>query len=394
MAIWRLEEMIVGIPREIMPGEDRVSASPETVKLMTQQGWTVLVEEGAGEGSFYHDPQYIEAGAQMIKNCEDLYNKADVILKVKEPLMNEAKGKHEIDMMHEGQYIITFIHPAAPANHDMVKKMAKAGIVSLTLDGVPRISRAQNLDALTSMSTCAGYKGILMAANYLPRFMPQMFTAVGMVKPINTLVIGTGVGGLQAVATAKRLGSVLYAADIRPDAAEQAMSLGAKVIDLGIPKEAAIGEGGYAQKLSEDLLKKEREVLKDHVKDMDIIFCSALVPGELAPVLITEEMVKSMKPGSVIVDISIDQGGNCEITPPGTVEVKHHVTLVGIKNIPGHLPTSSTWMFSQNIYNFLKYITQDGQIVLDRNDEIIAKTLVTIDGQLVHHGARLAMGLD
>ncbi len=386
--------MIVGIPREIMPGEDRVSASPETVKLMTQQGWTVLVEEGAGEGSFYHDPQYIEAGAQMIKNCEDLYNKADVILKVKEPLMNEAKGKHEIDMMHEGQYIITFIHPAAPANHDMVKKMAKAGIVSLTLDGVPRISRAQNLDALTSMSTCAGYKGILMAANYLPRFMPQMFTAVGMVKPINTLVIGTGVGGLQAVATAKRLGSVLYAADIRPDAAEQAMSLGAKVIDLGIPKEAAIGEGGYAQKLSEDLLKKEREVLKDHVKDMDIIFCSALVPGELAPVLITEEMVKSMKPGSVIVDISIDQGGNCEITPPGTVEVKHHVTLVGIKNIPGHLPTSSTWMFSQNIYNFLKYITQDGQIVLDRNDEIIAKTLVTIDGQLVHHGARLAMGLD
>lgn len=386
--------MIVGIPKEIMPGEDRVSASPETVKLMTQQGWTVLVEEGAGEGAFYHDPEYREAGAHMLKDCQDLYDKAEVILKVKEPLMNEAKGKHEIDMMHEGQYLITFIHPAAPANHDMVKRMAKQGIISLTLDGVPRISRAQNLDALTSMSTCAGYKGILMAANYLPRFMPQMFTAVGMVKPINTLVIGTGVGGLQAVATAKRLGSVIYAADIRPDAAEQAMSLGAKVIDLGVPKEAAIGEGGYAQKLSPELLKKEREVLKEHVKDMDIIFCSALVPGELAPVLITEEMVQSMKPGSVIVDISIDQGGNCEITPPGTVEVKHHVTLVGIKNIPGHLPTSSTWMFSQNIYNFLKYIVKDGKVVLDRNDEIIAKTLVTIDGQLVHHGARLAMGLD
>lgn len=386
--------MIVGIPREIMPGEDRVSASPETVKLMTQQGWTVLVEEGAGEGAFYHDPEYVEAGAQLIKDCQELYDKADVILKVKEPLMNEAKGKHEIDMMHEGQYLITFIHPAAPANHEMVKKMAKQGVISLTLDGVPRISRAQNLDALTSMSTCAGYKGILMAANYLPKFMPQMFTAVGMVKPINTLVIGTGVGGLQAVATAKRLGSVLYAADIRPDAAEQAMSLGAKVIDLGIPKEAAIGEGGYALKLSDELLKKEREILKEHVKDMDIIFCSALVPGELAPVLITEEMVKTMKPGSVIVDISIDQGGNCEITPPGEVEVKHHVTLVGIKNIPGHLPTSSTWMFSQNIYNFLKYIAKDGEVVLDRNDEIIAKTLVTIDGQLVHHGARLAMGLE
>ncbi len=385
--------MIIGIPKEVMPGENRVAASPETVALMVKEGWQVLVEEGAGEGSFYHDPEYVEAGAEIVRNVEELFRRAELILKVKEPLMNEKTGKHEVDMMHEGQYLITFLHPAAPANHEMVKKLAKNGVISLTLDGVPRISRAQNLDALTSMSTCAGYKGILLAANYLPKFIPQMFTAVGMVKPINCLIIGAGVGGLQAIATAKRLGAVVYAADIRPDANEQAMSLGAKIIDLKVPAEQAVGEGGYAQRLPQETLEREIDILREHLPQMDIVFCSALVPGELAPVLITEDMVASMKPGSVIVDISIDQGGNCAITPPGTVEEKHHVTLVGIKNIPGLLPTSSTWMFAQNILNFVKYIVKDGQVVLNREDEVIYKSLCTIDGEVVHKGALAAMAL-
>lgn len=386
--------MIIGVPKEIMSGEARVAASPDTVKAMVDQGLTVMVEKGAGEGSYYHDPEYEKAGATMVADCEEIFKKADLIIKVKEPLFNEEKKKHEVDMMHKGQYLITFIHPAAPVNHEMVKKMAKQGVISLTLDGVPRISRAQNLDALTSMSTCAGYKGIIMAADRLPKFIPQIFSAVGVIKPCQVLVIGTGVGGLQALATAKRLGAVIHAADIRPDAAEQASSLGAKVVDLGVDPKDAVGEGGYALALSEENLKKEREVLKDVVKDMDIIFCSALVPGELAPTLITEEMVKTMKPGSVIVDISIDQGGNCAITPPGKIEVKHHVTLIGIKNIPGMLPTSSTWMFAQNIANFVKYLVKDGKIVLDREDEIIAKSLTTIDGEIVHKGARKAMKLD
>ncbi len=386
--------MIIGVPKEIMSGEARVAASPDTVKAMVDQGLTVMVEKGAGEGSYYHDPEYEKAGATMVADCEEIFKKADLIIKVKEPLFNEEKNKHEVDMMHKGQYLITFIHPAAPVNHEMVKKMAKQGVISLTLDGVPRISRAQNLDALTSMSTCAGYKGILMAADRLPKFIPQIFSAVGVIKPCQVLVIGTGVGGLQALATAKRLGAVIHAADIRPDAAEQASSLGAKVVDLGVDPKDAVGEGGYALALSEENLKKEREVLKDVVKDMDIIFCSALVPGELAPTLITEEMVKTMKPGSVIVDISIDQGGNCAITPPGKIEVKHHVTLIGIKNIPGMLPTSSTWMFAQNIANFVKYLVKDGKIVLVREDEIIAKSLTTIDGEIVHKGARKAMKLD
>jgi len=378
--------MIIGVPKEIMPGERRVAASPETVAKMVGDGLTVLVEKNAGEGAFYHDPDYVAAGAQVIDDVCEIFERADVILKVKEPLFNKEKEKHEVDMMHEGQTLITFIHPAAPANHDMVKHMASKGVTSITLDGIPRITRAQAMDALTSMSTCAGYKGILIAANELPHFIPQIFTAVGMIKPIKALVIGAGVGGLQAIATVKRLGAIVFAADIRPAAAEQAMSLGASVIDLDVPAEESIGEGGYALELSPERLEQERRILAEHLKDMDIVFLSALVPGKMAPNLITEEMVKEMKPGSAIVDISIDQGGNCEITPPGTVEVKHSVTLIGIKNLPGLLPTSSTWMFSQNVYNLLSYLIKDGKIYLDMEDEIVKSALTTHGGKVVHQG--------
>ncbi len=385
--------MIIGVPKEIMHGEARVAASPEAVAKYVADGFTVLFEKGAGEGASYHDPDYAAAGAQLIESPQEIYDRADIIIKVKEPLFNEAFGKHEIEMMHAGQYLITFIHPASPVNHDMVRKMAAQGVIGLTLDGIPRISRAQNLDALTSMSTCAGYKGILMAANDLASFMPQMFTAVGTIKPAKALIVGVGVAGLQALATAKRLGCVTYAADIRPAATEQATSLVAKAIDLGIPADKAIAPGGYALPLSEDLLEKERAVLAEHIKDMDVVFLSALVPGKIAPVIVTEEMVKSMRPGSVIVDISIDQGGNCAITPAGKREVKHGVTLEGIKNIPGMLPQSSTWMFSQNMYNLVKYLVKDKKIDLDTNDEVISSIIVTRDNKIVHGGTLEAMGL-
>lgn len=385
--------MIVGIPKEIMSGEARVAATPETVKKFIQDGMTVLVEAGAGVKSFYYDEQYKEAGAEMVSDAEHLYQRADLILKVKEPLFNDNVGKHEVEMMHKGQYLVTFIHPASPVNHKMVKQLAEQGVIGLTLDSIPRISRAQNMDALTSMSTCAGYKGIIMAADDLSVFMPQMFTAVGMLKPANVLVIGTGVAGLQALATAKRLGAVTYAMDIRPAANEQAKSLGAKIIETGVPEELAVGKGGYAQKLSDGWLAKEREVLAGVLKDMDIVFCSALIPGKVAPVLITGEMVKSMKNGAVIVDISIDQGGNCEVTPAGKKEMFHNVMVQGIKNIPGLIPTSSTWMFSQNVYNLVKYLLKEGQVVLDLNDEIVHSILVTYNGKIVHEGAKEAMEL-
>lgn len=296
-------------------------------------------------------------------------------------------------MMHKGQYLITFIHPASPVNHEMVKQLTSRGVTAITLDGIPRISRAQNMDALTSMSTCAGYKGILMAANLMTTFVPQMFTAVGQIKPARVMVIGVGVAGLQALATAKRLGAITYAADIRPMAVENAGSLGAKVVDTTVPAELAIAEGGYANRLPDDVLAREQEALKETIQDMDIVFCSALIPGKIAPIIITEEIVKGMKKGSVIVDISIDQGGNCALTPKGGIEKKYGVTLMGVKNIPGLLPTSSTWMFANNLYNLVKYLVKDGHMVLDRSDEVVQKSLVCIDGQLVHAGAKEAMGL-
>lgn len=386
--------MIIGVPKEIMPGEARVSATPETVKKFIADGAKVLVEKNAGEGSFYHDEDYVEAGAEIVASAKDIFEKSDLILKVKEPQFNNEYNIHEVDLMHKGQHLITFIHPASPSNHDMVRKLASNGVISLTLDGIPRISRAQNMDALTSMSTCAGYKGILLAADQLPKFMPQMFTAVGVVQPAKVLVIGVGVGGLQALATSKRLGAVTYAVDIRPAAMEQAKSLGAKVIDVEVPANLAIAEGGYAKNLPKEWLEKEREKLNEILPEMDVVFCSALVPGKIAPILITEDMVKNMRNGSVIVDISIDQGGNSDITPAGKTEVKHGVTIIGIKNIPGMLPTSSTSMFSQNVYNLVKFLTKDGNIELDRNDEIVSSTLVTYDGEIVHMGTKEAMNLN
>ena len=385
--------MIIGIPKEIMHDEARVAATPETVGKFVQEGFEVLVECHAGDGALYTDEEYIQAGAKLVADPQEIYDRAEMILKVEEPLMNEAKKKHEVDMMHKGQVLITFIHPASPVNHEMVKALSAKGVTAITLDGIPRISRAQNMDALTSMSTCAGYKGILMAANLMTTFVPQMFTAVGQIKPAKVMVIGVGVAGLQALATAKRLGAITYAADIRPMAAENAASLGAKVIDTTVPADLAIAEGGYANRLPDNVLVNEQNALKETIQEMDIVFCSALIPGKIAPIIITEDTVKGMKKGSVIVDISIDQGGNCELTPKGGIEKKYGVTLMGVKNIPGLLPTSSTWMFSNNLYNLVNYLVKDGKVVLDRNDEIIQKSLVCIDGQLVHQGAREAMGL-
>ena len=384
--------MIIGIPKEIMHDEARVAATPDTVKKYVADGHKVLVEVNAGIGAQCPNEAYAAAGAIMCETAQQVYDEAELILKVKEPLFNEQTGKHEVDMMHAGQYLITFIHPAAPVNHKMVKHMAEAGVISMAIEGVPRISRAQSMDALTSMSTCAGYKGILMAASDLIKFIPMMPTAAGMIKPCNVLVAGVGVAGLQALATAKRLGAKTYAIDIRPAAAEQATSLGAKLVESGVDPALAIGQGGYAMELPEDVLAAERELIAKVLPDMDIVFLSALVPGRLAPILITEEMVKTMKPGSVIVDIAIDQGGNCSITTPGVKDVKHGVILEGIKNIPGMLAESSTFMYAANMYNLVKYLTKDGKLNLDESDDIVSGMLTTKDGKVVHAGALAAMG--
>lgn len=385
--------MILGVPKEIMEGEHRVAATPDTVKKYIGDGFTVLVERGAGKGSYFLDSQYEEAGATLVEDPLQLFQKADVILKVKEPLFNKEKNIHEVDMMHPGQYLITFIHPAAPVNHKMVQDLAAKGVISLTLDGIPRISKAQKMDALSSMSTCAGYRSVLMAAEALSIFVPEIFTAVGRIKPAKVLVVGTGVAGLQAIATAKRLGAIVHACDIRPDANEQSKSLGSKVIEAGVPADVAIGKGGYANKLPDKWLVVERDNLREAIADMDIVILCALVPGKLAPIIVTEDMVKAMRPGSVIIDISIDQGGNCELTVPGEVVQKHSVTISGIKNIPGHIPTSSTWMFANNVYHLVNHLVKDGKMIIDTDEEITASILVTDGTKIVHEGAKEAISL-
>ncbi|MGI6782169.1 MAG: NAD(P) transhydrogenase subunit alpha [Acholeplasmataceae bacterium] len=384
--------MIIGIPKEILKGEKRVSATPQTVKKMIRDGHQVFVEKNAGVDSFYLDQEYIEAGAIILEDIKELYAKADVVLKVKEPQVNDKVGQHEIEMMRKGAILITFLHPANHVNHEMVLMLKDKGITSFTLDGVPRISRAQAMDALSSMSTCAGYKSVMMAANSLPKFLPMIGSAVGMIRPGNVFVVGCGVAGLRAIATAKGLGAQVYACDIRAEAVEQAKSLGARIVELNIPKEVAVSsDGKHANHLPKEYLLQEREQIKDAVQNADILILCALVFGKQAPILVTEEMVKSMKTGSYIVDISIDQGGNCALTQPAEVIEIHGVKIDGTKNIPGMIPTSSTYMFSENIYNFLKYLVRDNKLYLDMNDEIISSTIVTYKNKLLHEGTIEAM---
>ena len=387
----KYQGLTIGVPKEILAGERRVAATPETVAQFVKDGAQVLVEAGAGLGSFFNDDAYRAAGAVVLADVREVYKTADLILKVKEPQFHEGLGVHETQLLRQGQVLITFLHPASPGNHSMVKALAERGVISLTLDSIPRISRAQSMDALTSMSTVAGYKAVLMAANRIPKFMPLMGTAVGMLQPAQVLVIGTGVAGLQAVATAKRLGAVVYAAAIRPDAREQAKSLGARLLELGIPEELAVGEGGYARHLDPAWLEKEREALKETVAGSDMVITSALVPGKEAPILITREMVESMRPGSVIVDISIDQGGNCELSEGGVVKEHNGVIVDGTKNIPGTMPSSSTDMFSKNVFNFVENLVSEGKVNLNLDDEIIRSTLVTRDGKIVHEGTLESM---
>jgi len=384
--------MLIGIPKEIMHKENRVAALPETVEKFKSKGFDVIVETKAGSGAFTDDEKYRKAGARIATDAAEVFDKSDIILKVKEPLFNYQFNKHEIDMLKEGQMLITFLHPAAPSNHGDVKKLQDRNITAFTMDGIPRISRAQRMDPLTSMSAITGYKAIIIAAANFPKFIPMIGTSIGMIKPANILVVGTGVVGLQAIATGKRLGGVVKAIDIRPDAKKEAESLGVKVVGFDAPPELSVGEGGYAKALPEEWIEKERQVLAPLVAQSDIIVLSALVPGEVAQHLITKEMVESMKPGSVIIDVSIDQGGNCALTDPGKELIHKGVYICGIKNIPGSLPVHSSWLYANNLYYFVENLFKNGTNEFDMADEIVRGALVTHKGELFHEGTLKAMG--
>jgi H+-translocating NAD(P) transhydrogenase subunit alpha len=384
--------MVIGIPREILEEERRVAALPDTVSRYVAMGFQVLVEASAGRGVFRTDAEYAAAGAEIVPDARTLYERSEVVLKVKQPRFNEQVGIHEAQMLRAGAILITFLHPAAPDNHEMVRMLRDRNVTSFTMDGIPRVSRAQTMDALTSMSTVTGYRSVLIAANHFPRFIPMIGTAIGAVQPAQVLVIGAGVVGLQAIATAKRLGAVIKVVDIRVEARQEAASLkGVQVVGFEVPTELAHGEGGYAKALPAEWLERERDLLRSIVPQTDIIILSALVPGEVAPVLITEDMVQSMKPGSVIVDVSIDQGGNCEVTAHGHETTVHDVYVCGTANIPGSMAVDATWLYAHNMLHYVENLFKDGPGRLNLDDEIVRHSLVTMGGKILHAGALKAM---
>ena len=385
--------MVIGIPKEILKEERRVAALPETVARYVAMGFKVVVETAAGQGVYRADKKYAAAGAEIVADAKALFDCADIVLKVKQPCFNEAIGRHEAELVRPDAVLICFLHPAAPGNHATVRTLCDRRVTSLTMDGIPRITRAQTMDALTSMSTITGYRSVLIAAGHFPRFIPMIGTAIGAIQPAQILVVGTGVVGLQAIATAKRLGGIIKAVDIREEARREAGSLkGTQVVGFEVPAEVAHGEGGYARALPDEWLERERELLRPIVPQTDIIILSALVPGEVAPILVTEDMVRSMKPGSVIMDISIDQGGNCAMTEPGRETVVNDVYVCGTANIPGSIAVDATWLYAHNMLHYVENLFPNGPGAPRLDDEIVQHSLVTIGGEIVHKGALKAMG--
>lgn len=382
--------MLIGIPKETAPNEYRVAAVPDTVAKMIKAGLDVAVEAGAGLAAFIKDEDYTKAGARIVSDIEALLSESDVILKVQKPYLNDKVKKHEADMMKKGVVLIAFLQPMN--NLDVVLKLADRKITAFSMDAIPRISRAQMMDALSSMSTIAGYKAALLAANALKRFVPMLSTAAGTVHPAKAVIIGAGVAGLQAIATLKRLGAVVTGFDTRPAVGEQIRSLGAEFVPLEVAHEQAEDAGGYAKELSAEFYKQEQEIIRKHSKNADIIITTALVPGRPAPTLITEEMVKEMKPGSVIVDLVVEQGGNCILSEPGKEVTAHHVTIIGTLNLPGALPIHASQLYSNNILTFLNHLlTPDKkEIKIDITDEITKGSMITHNGEIVHQAVKEA----
>ncbi len=383
--------MVIGVPREILENERRVAALPETIGEYTRMGFHVLVEASAGDGAYRADQEYADAGAEIVSSPEELCDASDLILKVKQPCFNRRTGKHEVAMMRRGAMLIGFLHPAAPPNHEMLEMLRDRNITALTMDSVPRISRAQGMDALTSMSTISGYRSALIAATRLPKFVPLMGMAIGMTKPAKFLIIGAGVVGLQAIATAKRLGGAVEALDIRASAREAARSLGAKVVGFDVPPAVAVDTDEHAKRLSVEWLELERVAILPLLAQADVVISSALVPGEVAPLLITESMTGAMKPGSVIVDVAIDQGGNCAATRPGEEYSAHGVFVSGLLNIPGAMPVHASWLYSNNVLEFVRNLLKVPEAPPDLDDEIVRPTVVTHAGRILHEGALKAM---
>ncbi|OGU51301.1 MAG: NAD(P) transhydrogenase subunit alpha [Ignavibacteria bacterium GWC2_35_8] len=373
--------MVIGIPKEILQGENRVSAVPEVVSKYIKSGFTVNVEQDAGLSAGYTNEKYSDAGAKIISGTAELFQSADVILKVQRPIENESLKKHELDLMKPGTLLITFLYPLH--YYELAKKCAEKKINVISMDMIPRTTLAQKMDALSSQANIAGYKSVLLSANALGKIFPLMMTAAGTISPARVVIMGAGVAGLQALGTAKRLGAVVEVSDIRPQVKEEVQSLGGRFIE--VPTDASMQDaGGYAKEVSAEFLEKQKALIFKHITEADIVITTALVPGKKAPILVTEDMVKKMRPGTVVLDMAVEFGGNCEISELGKTVKKHGVTIIGEPNLPSLVPQHASEMYSKNILSLIQHISKEGKVELKLEDEIVKGSLITFSAEVVH----------
>ncbi|MFN4244702.1 MAG: Re/Si-specific NAD(P)(+) transhydrogenase subunit alpha [Brevinematia bacterium] len=380
--------MVLGVIKETFPGERRVSIVPQVIPSLKKMGLDIIVEKDAGKGAYIENVDYEREGVKIV-NRDDILNSADIITYVKAPGA-DTNNISDIEKMRKGTVVIGMTEPLA--RPEVAKVFADKGIVSFSLELIPRITRAQNMDVLSSMATIAGYKAVIIAAELLSKVFPMFMTAAGNLMAAKVFVLGAGVAGLQAIATAKRLGAVVEAYDVRPEVKEQVQSVGGKFIELGLETKEASDKSGYAKAMSDEFYQKQREMMLRVFEYTDVVISTASVPGKKAPILITKEMVEKMKPGSVIVDLAAEKGGNCELTKPGEIYEYNGVKIAGLINLPSTLPIHASQMYSNNIKNFLSLIVKNGSLNIDIKDEIISSTLVTKDGEIVNPLVKKALG--
>ena len=370
--------MKIAVPKEVIPGERRIALVPNTINKLTKVGFEVLVEKGAGEGSHYLDTDYEEAGAKILSSAKELYKEADIVLKVRPPLM---EGPDEVSQMKEGCVLISFLETLR--NPELAQKLADRKITSFSMDTIPRISRAQSMDALSSQASAAGYKAVLIAATTIRKFFPMLTTAAGTIPPAKVFVLGAGVAGLQAIATAKRLGANVSAFDIRAAAKGEVESLGARFVDVHLEEETE-ADGGYAKEVSKDAQKREQEILKEHIAASDVVITTAQVPGKVAPALVSKDMIEAMRPGSILVDLAVEQGGNIELSKSGETVEHNGVYIIGPANLTSDMAFHTSQMYARNIISLLLHLTKEGQLALDFEDEITSGSCITHEGEIVH----------
>ena len=372
--------LIIGIPKEIHAGERRVAATPDTAQKLEKLGFAVLIERGAGDTSDFPDTRYIDAGCKIAADAREVWSKADIILKVRAPEMNPALGLHEADLLMEGKTLISFLAPAQ--NGDLIKRLAARKANVFAIDAVPRITRAQKEDALSSMANIAGYRAIIEAANLFPRFFTGQITAAGKIPPAKILVIGAGVAGLAALGAGKSLGAIMRSFDVRSAVKEQIQSMGADFLEVKI-QESGEGGGGYAKEMSPEFIAAEMALFAKQAKEVDIIVTTALIPGKPAPKLITRAMVESMREGSVIVDLAAENGGNCELTQPGKVAVHNGVSIVGYTDLPSRMATQASQLYGMNLYHLLDDMGGGTKFHIDLADEVVRGSIITRNGEVM-----------